>query len=228
LIDNDDDNINSIFLRVSNQSGLDFSFAEVRLSAPGLDESIEIEYSELNAGDRTDFKELPATPPQLENYSIHTYANHFNIGWLNSSLDSARTVDFTAGKFTYILEYTDRDMTDYEVVQDASDGDDNIRIRVENISDQNFVETFVYKRDDDPYKRGKVEFGSLASGEFSEYIPVDNALLYTEIRVITQNGEELDNTPLDHFSYDLTPGDYTYRVDIMTNNWHDISRLIRD
>ena len=72
------------------------------------------------------------------------------------------------------------------------------------------------------------EIGPVAASQFSSYHSIEVTLQFTRIRVVTAEGDTVDNEPLTHFGTELPPADYTYHVDVRTDNLHDDSRLVKD
>ncbi len=236
LLGGDDDNDDEqIQIRIFNKTGFDFEWYRLRISlADSIDfEVFEFEFPELSDGEKSEYVHIPKTTFNIQGYSIRLsyFSEHFGFQMnlrLRSDFDDDRAEPITNGNYTYIAEYTSHDFVFYRLFHDEKN-EENVRIRFRNVSELDFDQVMVWLLTP-PEEAPVNEYvtGPIPSGHTSEYEAVEGAAEFTKIEVITSEGDTLDNMPIDHFAYELPPGDYTYEVEIRTTNLKDNSRLVKD
>lgn len=237
LLGSDDNNDDEpIQLRISNQTGYDISWSTLRvgIGEENAFEVFEFDFPELKNGESNEYLNIPVDPEKVDGYSFRLTAKFedFNFSlrfFLRSWWETDRVIPITSGNYTYVLEYTSRDFVFYTISQDAeNDEDDEVRIRVRNDSERDYEQVSVWLRDDEDFMGREFEIGPVAAGQNSSYYTVEGALQNTRLQVVTEEGDTVDNEPIDHFGTDLPPGDYTYHVEVKTDNLHDNSKIVKD
>ena len=233
LLGSDDDD-EEIFLRISNQTGYDISWSKIRLGIGDENEFevFEFEFEELKNDETNQYFKIPIDPEKIEGYNLNLTAffESFNISLifrLRSWWEGERVVPIVPGMYTYILEFTDREFVTYTGTK-HQENEEEVRVRVQNVAGVDYDQVSVWLRDDEDFMGREFEIGPVATGQFSSYQTVEDALQFTRIRVVTAEGDTVDNEPLTHFGTELPPADYTYHVDVRTDNLHDNSRIVKD
>lgn len=230
----------TIRLRLDNETGFDFEEISIRITVDdGTDEPLQEEliYPALPHGETSDYQELPFDPDVLsENYWFLTQAAFsdrnpdllFRISLLRFPSDTTRTVELSPGSYTYQLRFTEQDYLTYQVLGDEDSETGETEVRIYNASDINYSSVLVKRYKADETSSEYIDFGPVMSGEFTGYKAVENAIQHTIIEITTEDGEQVDNDPPDHFGNELDPGKYTYEVNVLTSDRNDISRIVRD
>lgn len=229
-----DDEDESIQVRVFNLTGYDIESYDLRISIGDSSyfQVFNFEYSDLLDGEKSEYELLPVTADNIVGYRIRLRKVAEQIGVIRFRLDTAlhgedRAPLITSGNYTYILEYTSHDFVHYYTSQDVMN-EEEVRIRVRNSGGQDYEQASFWLSDGEGSIGDEFEIGPVAAGQQSSYHTVENAIQFTKIRVVTAQGDTVDNEPLELFGNDLPPGDYTYHVEVQTDDMHDHSRIVKD
>jgi len=232
IFGSDDDTIR---LRLENQTGFDFDEVKLWFSSEQIGTAEEIgtlehNFKEMSDGETTEYLEI-SDSDLIDTYNAMLQVRYQNLPLilsLSSARHSNRTVEMSPGNYTYQLRFTEQVYLTYHVLGDEDSETGETEVRIYNASDKNYASVLVKRYKTDETSSEYIDFGPVMSGEFTAYKAVENAIQHTIIEITTEDGEQVDNDPPDHFGNELAPGKYTYEVEVRTNDKHDISRIVRD
>jgi hypothetical protein len=119
-----------------------------------------------------------------------------------------------------------RNFLNLSLVTHSNDSSD-VLIRILNNSDRDFVNVLAKFPGDATVDPIEIDYGSIASGHYSEFASVELAYRYTHIIAITET-DTIDWEPVDYVGETpLSPGKYSYALDFIEGQ-KDVSKISKD
>ncbi len=220
-------------LKVHNLSGYNAINVEVNLIFGG--KSVVLEYNNLKDGEESDYQLIPADSLHEDgHYCTFTQAEveslPFKIPFAGicTGLNDDRAELIREGKYRLIMEYIPAEFLDLSLyTHESNTNNDDVLINIKNKSEHDFLSVKATFPSDGTIERREIDYGTIQSGESSEFESVELAYRYASLFVVTTS-DTLQFKPTDYVGEtELEPGRYSYEIDIL-NGQKDVSRIVRD
>lgn len=220
-------------LRVRNLTGYEIVNAEVNLFFDGV--HLKMDYQNLADGDVSKYQEIPSDSlDEAGDYCTYTNLEtkeqefELTMAILCTGLNSERAVLLKRGNYSLILETEPVEFLDLSLLtHNQNANNEDVLINIKNNSEQDFLEVRAIFPASATTEQTEVNYGSVKSGESSEFVSVDLAYRYTTMIVVTE-ADTLHWEPIDYVGeIELEPGRYSYELDIWVGP-ADVSRIIRE
>lgn len=220
-----------VLLRLKNLSGYDLVDINTRFFVSSYE--IEQDFGAVPNGSETDYQEVPLEV-LASNGHYCTWTNGYSeeLGFILTmailcpDFNPDRAQLITGGHYTLTLEYILSDIINLSLVTHSNDSSD-VLIRIHNISDRDFVNVLATFPGDATVDPVEIDYGSVGSGNYSDFVSVELAYRYTHL-IVTTEADTISWMPIDYVGETpLSPGKYSYELDIIEGQ-KDVSKISED